>query len=549
MELIVFRPLHGLASTAPPLLVLLASFVLASAVGIRGSANAQLPAADGARGPAARDDEPGLRIGFDIGGEYQLRGNTLGTIPLTAARRSVDPARTVPGPSLGQHHFAEQWIRLRGRAGFVEHPGGAVRVPAFLSLVGELDLFFGVAFGDLASGTRPAAMPRDEPGYPGLRLRHLYVEWLSPAGLLRVGQMGFAWGLGLVANDGETPPFFGDYRFGDLVRRILFAARPTGERGPLTVAIAGDWIAWDLLADFQRPCPSGQGTCSDLAFQGVVSATWEEGDNRAGLFLAYRTQKNHLGDHLDVLVADAFVRWHFDEPSGGRIRLAAEAMFAQGDTSLTRTPTRTRAEVQQFLGAIELARVANDLDVVLEAGFASGDSNPEDGVERRATMDPDHRVGLVLFPEVLAWQTARSAWLAQNADVFGRPARGAELLPTNGGVSGATYLFPRAAVRPVDWLDLRFAAVIGWSAVDVVDPYRLRAEGRSANFRGGDPSRRDFGLELDASVRVNIALSSDVTLHLGAEGGVLFPGGAFDDERGARMSEVGMGRLRGGVVF
>jgi hypothetical protein len=283
-------------------------------------------------------EEPaGLRVGFDVGGEYQLRGNALSDIPLAPSPPSDDPMRSVPGPELGQNYFAEQWLRLRGRVGLVDHPGGSTRVAPFLSLVGELDLLYGVAFGDYAVGTRPAAMPRDQPGYPGIRLRHLYLEWRSPIGVFRLGQMGFSWGLGLVANDGETRPVFGDYRYGDLVRRLFFATRPLGESSPFTLAIAGDWVAWDLLADFERPCPSGQGTCGDLAFQGVVAGLYEEGDDRFGAYVAYRTQKNHLDDFLDVFVADAFAQIHVDEPTGGRILLAGEAMFAQGATSFTRT--------------------------------------------------------------------------------------------------------------------------------------------------------------------------------------------------------------------
>jgi hypothetical protein len=35
----------------------------------------------------------------------------------------------------------------------------------------------------------------------------------------------------------------------------------------------------------------------------------------------------------------------------------------------------------------------------------------------------------------------------------------------------------------------------------------------------------------------------------GIEGGVLFPGHAFDNENGDTMTEVGMGRLRLGITF
>jgi hypothetical protein len=479
-------------------------------------------------------DDGGLVFYGRVGGEYQLRGNAMSDIPLTPLPRRPDTAE------LGQNYWAEQWLRLRGEIGFRD----------VVRLVGELDLLFGVAFGDLAIGTTPAAWPRDDYGYPGLRLRHLYIDWNSPIGIVRVGQMGFSWGLGILANDGETPPPFGDYRYGDLVRRVLFATRPFGTSSPFVVALAGDWIAWDLVADWERPCRrAGQSNCGDTAFQGVLAAYYEEGDDRLGGFLAYRSQQSHLGDFLEVFVLDLYGRWHVPDPTGGRFFLAAEAAVVTGATSLTRTVDRPRADVTQLLAAVQLGRTHADLDLVLEGGYASGDSNTEDGSERRATFDPDHRVGLVLFPEVLASQSARSAHLAQTDELSGRPARGSELLPTNGGVSGAFYLFAYGIWRPLPWLEARLGSIVAWASADVVDPYRQRAESRSVNYRGGDPTRRDLGLEVDAAILFHADLGGGVHFSGGLEGGLLFPGHAFDDASGNTMGEVGLARARGGLRY
>ncbi|MCX7808166.1 MAG: hypothetical protein N2515_06130 [Deltaproteobacteria bacterium] len=406
-----------------------------------------------------------------------------------------------------------------------------------------------MAFGELAGGIRPSAIPRDEYGYPGVRLRHLYLEWRSPIGLFRLGQMGFRWGMGLVANDGEVRPPFGDYRFGDLVRRLLFATRPMGADSPWTIALAFDWVAWDLLADFERPCPNRNARCRDLAFQGLFASLIEFDRTQLALFFAARHQRNHLDDELNVAVFDAFVQTELREPSGGTIELRAEGMAAIGRTTMTRSVELPARSVEQFLGAIEVARRSTLLEVFWELGFASGDSNPEDGVERRATIDPDHRIGLVLFPEVLAWQSARSAWLAQNADLVGRPARGAELLPTNGGVSGAIYLFPRLFIHPLPSVDFRLGAVVAWAAADLVDPYRLRVFGQVANHRGGDPRRRDLGVELDGAINGVFEITSFNRLELGVEGGIFFPGRAFDDENGKPMAEIALVRVRAGLIF
>jgi hypothetical protein len=376
--------------------------------------------------------------------------------------------------------------------------------------------------------------------------------------VLRVGQMGFSWGLGIVANDGDTPPPFGDYRYGDLVRRVLFATRPFGPDSTFNLAVAADWVAWDLLADFDRPCPrqglsggTGLGGCGDLAFQGLVAAFYEEGDNRFGGYAAYRHQTNYVGDELGVFAIDLFGRYVTPEPSGGDFFLAAEAAVFLGTTSITRTADRPSADVQQFLAAVQVGRTETHLDVIIEGGYATGDSNTEDGYERRATMDPDHRVGLVLFPEVLGAMTARAAFLAQDPMAVGRPSRGSELLPTNGGVSGAFYFFPYLTWRPLDWIDVRLGGVLAFASTDVVDPYVQRLESRAVNYRGGSPSQRDLGFEVDAAFLMHGEISAEthVELNGGIEGGLLIPGRAFDDAMGRPMGEVGLVRARLGITY
>ena len=51
-----------------------------------------------------------------------------------------------------------------------------------------------------------------------------------------------------------------------------------------------------------------------------------------------------------------------------------------------------------------------DFVAELEWGYASGDADPTDGVTRRFTMDPNHNVGLVLYP-LSAFRAANAAAL------------------------------------------------------------------------------------------------------------------------------------------
>jgi hypothetical protein len=270
----------------------------------------------------------------------------------------------------------------------------------------------------------------------------------------------------------------------------------------------------------------------------------------------YRTQRNEFDtptgvaqDALDVFVGDVFVRWDTEEPSGGRVFLAGEGAYVHGDATLFRSVHHPEHKVRQLMLVGQLGRTGESADFVIEGGWTSGDSNTEDAYQRRATLDPQHKVGLILFPEVLAWNTARSAALAGSEELFGRPAPGSELLPTNGGVSGAVYLFPHARFRPLPWLELRLGGVMARATSAVVDPFRQRAHSLTANYQGGDARSRDLGVEVDGSVLLTHDLPRGVTLSGGLEAGVCFPGRAFDNDEGHRMGTVGLGRVRLGMSF
>jgi len=461
-------------------------------------------AGEGADADADGDDASGARGGTGddaqapdaptfygtISGEYQLRGNGLTTIPLAPLT-----ADGVTSRALGQHYWLEQWIRVRAELG----------IRPSLKLTGQLDLLNGVVAGDLAQGVGAGERARDDYtafSQSGVRPRWLYLDWLTPVGLVRVGAMGSQWGLGILANDGDHPPPFGDYRYGDLVARVAFATRPLGRTSPFVVALAGDYVLDDITANAFD---------DEDAFQAVLAAYYEKDERHVGLYGVYRTQENAAGDYLHVLVGDVHARWDALEPSGGRVFADVEAAYVHGTTTLTRSIDRSVYDVRQLMVVGQLGRHTDRLDIVFEGGYASGDSNALDGTQRRATIDPDHRVGLVLFPEVLAAMTARSGTLAASPELVGRPPPGSELLPSNGGVQGAMYLFPYVEWRPKKWIEARLGAVLARATSAVVDPYEQRARSHNVNYRGGDATARDLGFELDASVLLRGDIATGVT--------------------------------------
>ncbi len=485
---------------------------------------------------AAVDDEA-PRVRASLHGEYRFRLHLMNDLPLQTQPRAGYPAE------LGQNLWATNWLRLTGK----------VELDPTFQLVGQIDLADGVLFGDETVGVDAAARPRDGAtafDRSGIDPRWLYAQWLSPIGMFRVGLQPSHWGLGLLANDGTRQPVFGDYRYGNRNVRLLYLTRPAGRDVPLNLVFAGDLVYDDPIAQLRD---------GERALQAIVALLYGDEDKGVGAYIVYRSQRaktanglplgSPIEEGLDVWVLDLYGRWEWAEPSGGNLFAAFEGLHIRGDTNLTRTTTRERHDVRQWMWAAQLGREGDLIDVVLEAGYTSGDANTEDGVQRRSTMHPDHRIGLILFPEVMAWSTARSATLARNPEFAARPSPGTQLLPTDGGVSNAMYLFNYTKIRPTSWLDLRLGWIWARATSALVDPYRQRAESRSVSYRGGDPRNRDLGVEVDAAVIFHIPLPHEMGIEAGLEGGVFVPGRAWDDAAGNRMNTMGLFRLRAGLAF
>ena len=496
----------------------------------------------GEDGDPGDEEEAGLDFFIDLHGAYRVRSSLMDDIPLTAL-----PSRGFED-RLGQRWWVSQWFRIGAEIGLRGHA----------QIITELDVARGLLAGDFTNGVTAAERPRSDVDFlaeDGLQLRKVYLEWRSQLGLLRAGLMPSHWGYGILANDGDHPRAFGDPDFGDRVLRLAFATKPFGESMPIYGAIGGDIVYRDLLADFSD---------GDRAYQGVLALWYQDEERRVGFYLARRWQEMPVDDgptsmgeetsSLGVFALDVFARWDWAAPSGGTIRAGLEGALIYGSTDTALTVSDLEGEesfddIRQFLLTMEVGYASDETDVSLEAGYTSGDSNAEDDFQRRATMDPDHQVGLILFPEVMAWQTARSSTLATSPELFGRPARGADLLPTNGGVAGAMYLFPTWRWQATDWMQLRLGAVWARATSDVVDPYRQRSESRAANYRGGDASNRDLGLELDGALLFQHELNHGIRLTGGLEGGYFMPGRAFDDASGTAMASIGLLRARFGMEF
>jgi hypothetical protein len=477
----------------------------------------------------------GPLIGIAIPGEFQLRYAGMTELPL-----AVTPGSTTMPANLGQNGWFEAWLRLRPAFRF----GERLRVNFSLDVTRSVFADNPAQAVDFTRDPRTEVLP-----FGVVDIRTGYIEYDSPVGVFRVGQQAFSWGLGVLANDGDTTPVFGDYRMGDLVERVAFATRPGGRDSNVVAAIAGDIVYRDRIARLVD---------GDIALQGVLSVFWQDhacrqrcDRRRVGGLVSFRDVSFANGDYLRVVATDLLARWEWPSPDRtGRVWAGVELVGLFGTTNAARTQYFDSQDITQFGAAAELGMEREGrFRVSLEGGWASGDRNPVDASQRRMTFNPSHRVGLILFPEVVAWETARSATIAVDPNLAARPARGANLLPSSGGVTGAAYLYPTAQVFLGRYVDLRGGVVVAMASSDWVDPTSVQRFGTAKNYRGGDATRRDLGLELDLGVNASFPLRGGVRIEGGVQGGVFFPGRAFADASGALMPPVAMGVARLGVGF
>ncbi len=485
---------------------------------------------------------------FDAHGELQLRYENLSDLKVSP------PIGDRTKEFIGQRNYGLAWLRV----------GGQLLVSDKVKIVLQADFLPRWIVGDLAQGVSAAGdFARDEHVPALMRLRYAYLDWTTPIGLLRVGQVGNNWGMGILANNGDRPLIFGDYRMGSIVERIAFATRPGGKESPFVVAIAGDAVLSDATSKW---------ALGDRTYQAVLSAYYEKGQSQLGFFGVRRWHnvRQQIGDDgrrkLYVWVADVAGKHAVKVAEDVFAYGAFEVAHVRGKTDAIRSSVEYNEQDVRTWGAAALVGVVKrgkyapkdgapetygQLVAQLEGGYASGDANPYDGVVKRFTFDPNHQVGLLMFPYALHFHTARGATNAQDPALTARPLAGSRFLTSNGGVFGATYLNPVVVFRPVASVDLKAGALVAVSSSDVVDPYRttVSATGGDQSYTGGSPKNRDLGLELDGGFEWRYRIPGAITLQIGAQAGVFFPGRAFDDAKGNRAKTQSIVQGRFGVQF
>lgn len=351
------------------------------------------------------------------------------------------------------------------------------------------------------------------------------------------------WGMGLLANDGShgwTPGSarFTDPRGGDRVIRIALASGPVTPLG-LFAAVGYDWVHDD---DVTLEGDKARQLIAAVAIGRGLSST-------AGVYAVWRTQEASDDDKTEVAAVDLYAKTSLPLTAQLKLRLEVEAALITGTTGLGSSPEFPEKDVLQlgvaFRGSIGYrGKVGGVVDFL----YASGDGNFDDDQQNAFKPDPNYEVGLLLFRHVMAGFSGRAPHNASNPNLVGLPNEDLDRLPTRGSASNTIVIFPRFWWRPSVGLELYGGPLFAFAAADNVDPLNSRlAGGVPRNAFDAAPGGY-LGTELDLGARFRLMVA-DTQVTAGMEGGILWPGSAFQDPDGRRLDAVLGGRLMLGYNF
>jgi hypothetical protein len=432
---------------------------------------------------------------IDWNGHYRARGLAFHSLSLSNDHDQSE----------GTSQWADHQLRLQPRFILSDR----------VSLRTQIDALSGVPWGDDAEGwtdpttgeSVPLALdqtvvaPTTDDGAAtpaGVTITRAWGEVYTEIGRLSFGRMPLEWGSGILLNAGLEI----DSEYGDTADRVQFTTRA----GPFYVKTAYDW--------------SYEGYLNDADDMHNLTAA-----------LLYRTESVGAGFHnqLRFQPSEDFTAyigdiWLYAEL--GPATLEAEIVGVFGGGNLDEDTNDVSFSAFGAMASLDIQ--TQSLSFGLEAGFASGDADPDDDTIKTFSFDRDHNVGLLLFEEPLPTLAAK----VQNETTQGREY---DAVRTGEGVKNALYLRPSVGMLVLDNL---------WGELSLLAAQAAKLPDDEAEEGKG------YGIELGA------ALDYTPFEHFAVRGqaGVLFPGKIFsayehDEFGGGYEDPAYAGRLTATVAF
>jgi hypothetical protein len=346
-----------------------------------------------------------------------------------------------------------------------------------------------------------------------LKLNRAWMEFKLPIGVMRVGRQESHWGMGLLANHGNGfDDLFGENHAGSTYDRIIFATKPIAVAQtimgrpvsdiPLFLAVGVDRLVEEPLTQyygytceedlqdgddgFDSRCDSDGDGWTDLSHDYTnEERTYDQRgddwwiDNTDDVYqvlgvLIYKGEGlSWRGEVADLTIgaygiireqaeteSTAIILDGYAKLSWKKFLAEAEVLHIGGNSSAITLDgaydpygdlTDPLYKDVDILGYVaRVGRQTQNLDLVMEHGYASGDDNVADEVFTGRPLHQDFNVGLLLYEEVLARVTSRT-WSEKAISLW-----------SNGGVYNSRYIYPHLRFRPLNTWEVRAAFLTIW---------------------------------------------------------------------------------------
>ena len=431
------------------------------------------------------------------------------------------------GTLQGQERWGNALIRL--------YP--EVRVGENFVIKANLQLLDGQFYGEeSAHGSDVVLNPwKNKEASDQFMVREAYVQVPVGIGILRAGRMVSHWGLGILANGGDKENYlFADASHGDICNRAMFLTKPAK---PFSDSRLGDALTLALGADLVEHDELTDRADGDRAVQYIGALLWKERTLELGFYMANRNLEKDNGDLTKASAFDLFARWERIFSDAINLELTFEGVYIMGTTEQARFEgAQYPLDIRQFGGVLRSRVMHHDYQLGggLELGLASGDNNTQDGTARAMKLDPGYKVGMILFEEVLSRISARSHDRVTDPDLVGTPAKGTDLIPTNGSVTNTFYLHPHVTWAPLEeTLEVQIGYLVALAPADVVDPFSsAEVGGYNHNAFGVANASGLLGTEFNASLRSTLDLDGYFSVGVGLQYGLFQPGDALGSADG-----------------
>ncbi len=326
--------------------------------------------------------------------------------------------------------------------------------------------------------------------------RKAYIEGNLKSVQILAGLTTAQWGLGMVANSGETQPTFGRNDYGDRLVRLQLK---TALNKFLFVAISGDAVIEDDMASYRDGQRAWQSS------NALISKPSE--GHHVGMLFVYRWQqeaneaRTTNGYFLDLNGGHKF------DVKGYELSIAYEAALIQGDTSRFSNynyPYRLGLISKGVAAELAFTAPEEKWGFLTKAGFASGDGDPDDGTIRDFSFDRDYNAGMLLYDYYQGGIEVGQYNQLTDPDNSGYPPHGVEAAVTEGAIRKSTFVQPSFYAKPLPWLTLKTGLLIAWSTAPISNGFNtFRNGGVPVNHLGERTEGYHLGNELNWGIGVD----------------------------------------------